>query len=205
MNTLVIILLVHCLYFSCSYQLANITPNIFNAMVTMQRRYRRASPSIRLQMVIPMPRPRTGDSRKPTVPPPPINFNIKADPIRLIAPKFGENGEVGEEMLGIYSLDEALGKADEMELDLVMINEKGDPPVCKIIDYGKFKYSMEKKKKENMKKQVKGGLKEVKMSYKIDVHDFDVRVRAAQRFIAAGDRVRKLHCTNAQIDSTYTV
>lgn len=142
-------------------------------------------------MVTPSPRPKT-DTRKPVVPPPLINYNIKADPVRVIAPKIGEDGEVGEEMLGIYSLDEALEKADSMELDLVMINEKADPPVCKIIDYGKFKYSMEKKKKENMKKQVKGGLKEVKMSYKIDVHDFDVRVKAALRFIAAGDRVSTL-------------
>lgn len=93
-------------------------------------------------------------------------------------------------MLGIYPLEEALEKAAAMELDLVMINEKGDPPVCKLIDYGKFKYSLERKKRENAKKQVKGGLKEVKMSYKIDTHDFDVRVRAAQKFIADGDRVR---------------
>ena len=95
-----------------------------------------------------------------------------------------------EEMLGIYSLDDALQKAEEMGLDLVMINEKADPPVCKIIDFGKFKYKLSKKKKDNQKKQVKGGIKEVKMSYKIGVHDFDVRVRAAQKFISVGDRVR---------------
>ena len=117
-----------------------------------------------------------------------VNSKIRADPVRLIAPKPGSTiGE--EEMLGIYPLQEALEKASSMELDLVMINEKADPPVCKIIDLGKYMYASERKKRENAKKQVKGGLKEVKMSYKIDVHDFDVRVRAAQRFIADGDRV----------------
>jgi translation initiation factor IF-3 len=135
------------------------------------------------------PRPRPGTRpQTPSAPPPPINENIRADPVRLIAPVIG--GGVGEEeMLGIYPLEEALEKAVAMELDLVMINEKGDPPVCKLIDYGKFKYSLERKKRENSRKQVKGGLKEVKMSYKIDTHDFDVRVRAAQKFIADGDRV----------------
>lgn len=148
-----------------------------------------------LSMVYPNPKPFAGRSRQPFVPPPPINANIRADPVRLIAPKVG--GDIGEEeMLGIYSLDDALEKALEMELDLVLINEKGDPPVCKIIDYGKFKYALERKKRDNAKKQIKGGLKEVKMSYKIDVHDFDVRVRAAQRFIADGDRVSEQHATS---------
>jgi len=94
-----------------------------------------------------------------------------------------------EEMLGIYSLEEALQKADSMGLDLVLINDKADPPVCKIIDYGKFKYSVEKKKKANAKKQIKGEIKELKLSYKIDTHDFDVKVRAALKFISNGDRV----------------
>ena len=92
-------------------------------------------------------------------------------------------------MLGIFSYDEAMDKAEEMELDLVMINDKADPPVCKIIDYGKFKYIQEKKKKDNVKKQIKQEVKEVKMSYKIDQHDFDVRMRAVQRFLEDGDRV----------------
>jgi len=95
-----------------------------------------------------------------------------------------------EEMLGIYSLEEALQKADSMGLDLVLINDKADPPVCKIIDYGKFKYSVEKKKKANAKKQIKGEIKELKLSYKIDTHDFDVKVRAALKFISNGDRVK---------------
>ena len=128
------------------------------------------------------------NKRMPAAPPPPINGYIKADKVRLIVPK--EDSDIGEEtMLGIFSLKDALLEAEKMELDLVLINDKADPPVCKIIDYGKFKYSVEKKKKENMKKQVKGDIKEVKMSYKIDQHDFDVRVRAVQKFLNDGDRV----------------
>lgn len=93
-------------------------------------------------------------------------------------------------MLGIFAIKEAIEKAEEMELDLVLINEKADPPVCKIIDYGKFKYIQEKKKKDNLKKQIKTEIKEVKMSYKIDQHDFDVRMRAVQKFLEDGDRVK---------------
>lgn len=108
-----------------------------------------------------------------------------------------------EEMLGIYSLEEALQKADSMGLDLVLINDKADPPVCKIIDYGKFKYSVEKKKKANAKKQIKGEIKELKLSYKIDTHDFDVKVRAALKFISNGDRVSNFHSCNNVVSVSY--
>ena len=101
-----------------------------------------------------------------------------------------DDDERTEIMHGIVSLSEALKIADSYDLDLVMINDKGDPPVCKVIDYGKYKYSQEKKKKENMKKQIKTEIKEVKMSYKIDQHDFDVRMRAVQKFLGEGDRVK---------------
>lgn len=121
--------------------------------------------------------------------PPPINGNIRiSGSVRVIGQK--ENDPTTDEMLGIFSIDEAQDMANEQELDLVLINENGDPPVCKIIDYGKYKYSLEKKKKENAKKQVKSEIKEVKMSYKIDQHDFDVRLRNVQRFLSAGDRVK---------------
>lgn len=100
------------------------------------------------------------------------------------------DGEPTEVMAGIFPIAEALKMAEEFDMDLVLINDKGDPPVCKVIDYGKFKYGMEKKKKENIKKQVKVEIKEVKMSYKIDQHDFDVRLRAVQKFLADGDKVR---------------
>jgi len=121
-----------------------------------------------------------------------INELIKADRVRLIVPgnETDEDGERTEVMLGIFSIAEALQKAEEFEMDLVLLNDKADPPVCKVIDYGKFKYSQEKKKKENLKKQVKMEIKEVKMSYKIDQHDFDVRMRAVQKFIGDGDRVK---------------
>jgi translation initiation factor IF-3 len=123
---------------------------------------------------------------RPSAVPPPINQYIRADRVRLIAP----GNETGDEiMLGIFSLSDALLEADKFQMDLVMINENGDPPVCKIIDYGKYKYSLEKKKKENLKKQVNVDIKEVKMSYKIDQHDFDVRMRAVRKFLGEGDKV----------------
>jgi len=122
----------------------------------------------------------------------PINEQIKVDQVRVIAPgdDVDEDGMPTEVMVGIFPIAEARKMAEGMDLDLVLINDKGDPPVAKIIDYGKYKYAMEKKKKENAKKQVKSEIKEVKMSYKIDDHDFDVRVRAVQRFLADGDRVK---------------
>jgi translation initiation factor IF-3 len=121
----------------------------------------------------------------------PINENIRiSGNVRVIGPSDDEDNATGEEMLGIYTIDEAQDMAEEAELDLVLINDKGDPPVVKIIDYGKYKYSLEKKQKENAKKQVKSEIKEVKMSYKIDQHDFEVRLRNVQRFLADGDRVK---------------
>jgi translation initiation factor IF-3 len=124
-------------------------------------------------------------------PPPPMNTNIKEDQIRLIVPAVDDDGNPSDEMEGIVATSEALQRAVEMNLDLVMINENADPPVCKIIDYGKYKYAMEKKKKENIKKQVKSEIKEVKMSYKIEQHDFDVRMARVQRFLSDGDRVSR--------------
>ena len=124
---------------------------------------------------------------RPSAPPPPINQFIRADKVRLIVPGNDTGDEV---MLGIFSLADALIEAEKFQMDLVMINDKGDPPVCKVIDYGKYKYSLEKKKKENLKKQVNVDIKEVKMSYKIDQHDFDVRMRAVRKFLGDGDKVR---------------
>lgn len=121
-------------------------------------------------------------------PPPPINDNIfiNAREVRVLLPD--EDGK--EELLGVMTLDEAKERAAEEGVDLVLINKNADPPVCKIIDYGKFRYEIEKKKKENAKKQVVGGMKEVKMSYKIDHNDFDVRQKRAIKFIQSGDRVK---------------
>lgn len=100
-----------------------------------------------------------------------------------------DNGDI---MLGILSFNDALLEAKKRNLDLVLINEKSDPPVCRIIDYGKYKYSLEKRKKENLKKQIKSEIKEIKMSHRIDQHDFDVRLRSVMKFLSDGDRVKIL-------------
>lgn len=130
---------------------------------------------------------RDGRQQVPKTPPPPINNFIKANTVRLIVP--GNDTADNDVMVGIMPLAEALAYADKLQVDLVMINDKAEPPVCKCIDYGKFKYMIEKKKKENAKKQIQSEIKEVKMSYKIEQHDFDVRVRSIQKFLADGDRV----------------
>lgn len=92
--------------------------------------------------------------------------------------------------MGIYSSNEALLLASEEGLDLVLISDKSKPPVCKIIDYGKYKFSQEKKAKEAKKKQHNTVLKEVKMRYKIEQHDYQVRINQALRFLQAGDKVK---------------
>lgn len=92
--------------------------------------------------------------------------------------------------LGIYSSSEALDLASEQGLDLIVISNKSEPPVCKIIDYGKYKFSQEKKAKEAKKKQHHTLLKEVKMRYKIEEHDYKVRISQALRFLKSGDKVK---------------
>ena len=124
------------------------------------------------------------------VPPPPINQYIKVDKVRLLVPG-NESGD-GDVMVGVMPLAEAQEYADKLQVDLVLINDKGDPPVCKAIDYGKYKYSLEKKKKERAKKQVQSEIKEIKMSYKIEEHDYNVRLKAIQKFLSEGDKVSYL-------------
>jgi len=127
------------------------------------------------------------EATEPTVVKAPINANIKFPMVRVIE----AGGEEGDKMIGILPIEEARLKAEDMELDLVLINKDADPPVCKIIDYGKFKYSLDRKAKLKMKKQARVfDIKEVKMGFKIDEHDFQVRLRAVQRFIAEGDKVK---------------
>ncbi len=92
--------------------------------------------------------------------------------------------------MGIQSLPDALSAAQEMDLDLVEVADKADPPVCRIMDYGKFKFEQEKKAKEAKKKSHQTEVKEVKMRYKIDQHDYDVRLGQASRFLKAGDKVK---------------
>lgn len=80
--------------------------------------------------------------------------------------------------------------AREKDLDLVVVSPNQSPPVAKILDWGKYKYEIEKRAKEAKKKQHTVDIKEVKMRYKIDVHDYDVRLKAAKKFIAAGNKVK---------------
>ena len=94
------------------------------------------------------------------------------------------------EQLGIITPKEALAIAEEKGLDLVLVSETANPPVCKIMDYGKYKYEQDKKQKEAKKKQHNADVKEVKMRYKIEEHDYNVRVKNAERFLKSGDKVK---------------
>ena len=93
-------------------------------------------------------------------------------------------------MVGVVSTAEAQGMADDIGLDLVEVSPSADPPVCKILDYGKFKYEEQKKAAEARKKQKTIDVKEIKMRPGIDVHDYEVKLRSARRFLADGDKVQ---------------
>ena len=93
-------------------------------------------------------------------------------------------------MLGVLPTHEALRLAKEKELDLVEVNPKGMPPVCKIMDYGKFKYEEKKKENEARKRQIQVELKEVKLRPKTDEHDMDVKTRHVRRFLEEGNKVK---------------
>ena len=84
----------------------------------------------------------------------------------------------------------ALKMADEKDLDLVVVSPNQSPPVAKIMDYGKYKYETEKRAKEARKKQKVVDVKEVKVRYKIDVHDYNVRIKNIKKFLAQGDKVK---------------
>ena len=111
-----------------------------------------------------------------------INEQIRDKEVRLI----GENGE----QLGIVSSKEALKMAEDAGLDLVKIAPKAEPPVCKIIDYGKYKYEMVRKEKEAKKKQKTVELKEIRLSPNIESNDLNTKINAARKFIAKGDKVK---------------
>ena len=93
-------------------------------------------------------------------------------------------------MIGVVPLAEGLNRADEAGLDLVEVSPNADPPVCKILDYGKFKYIAQKKANETRKKQKTIDVKEIKMRPNIDDHDYDVKMRAMQKFLGEGDKVK---------------
>ena len=118
---------------------------------------------------------------------PPMNQEIKYDELRVTA--LSSSGK--DEPLGVMSKSEALNKAKELGgLDLILINENSDPPVCKIADYSKYRYIKEKKAKEVKKNSKASELKEVKMSYNIGSHDYEVRKKNASKFIIQGNRVK---------------
>ena len=93
-------------------------------------------------------------------------------------------------MVGVVSLNEGLTRADDVGLDLVEVSPNAEPPVCKILDYGKFKYIAQKKASETRKKQKTIDVKEIKMRPNIDVHDYDVKMRAITKFLGEGDKVK---------------
>mmetsp|Transcript_29671 Transcript_29671/g.49183 ORF Transcript_29671/g.49183 Transcript_29671/m.49183 type:complete len:321 (+) Transcript_29671:155-1117(+) len=118
---------------------------------------------------------------------PPMNDEISASELRVVTPT--STGK--DEPLGIMSREEALAKAQEMGgLDLILVNPNSDPPVCKIVDYSKYRYMQEKKAKEIKKNSKATEIKEVKMSYKIDIHDYEVRKKSARKFLTQGNRVK---------------
>lgn len=94
------------------------------------------------------------------------------------------------EMIGVLSLHEALAQAEQFGLDLVEVSPNADPPVCKILDFGKFKYEAQKKKNEAKKKQKVIEVKEIKMRPNIDDHDYQTKMRAVNRFLEEGDKVK---------------
>lgn len=111
-----------------------------------------------------------------------INEQIRDKEIRLI----GENGE----QLGIMSSRDAQKLADEAGLDLVKIAPTAKPPVCKIVDYGKFRYEQARKEKEAKKKQKTVEIKEIRLSPNIDTNDLNTKMNAARKFIGKGDKVK---------------
>ena len=111
-----------------------------------------------------------------------INEQIRDKEVRLI----GENGD----QLGVMSAREALKLAEEEELDLVKIAPTAKPPVCKIIDYGKYRYELARKEKEAKKKQKTVEVKEVRLSPNIDTNDLNTKVNNAKKFIQKGNKVK---------------
>lgn len=111
-----------------------------------------------------------------------INEQIRAKEVRLI----GEDGE----QLGIVSIKDALNQASEAGLDLVLIAPTAKPPVCKIIDYGKYRYELARKDKEAKKKQKTIEVKEVRLSPNIDTNDLNTKISAARKFLEKGNKVK---------------
>ena len=110
-----------------------------------------------------------------------INNRIRAREVRLI-------DETGKQ-LGVFNLTDALRKSREAGLDLIQVTERVNPPVCKILDYGKYSYQ-EKKKEKKQKQDKSGELKSVRLKFNISPHDLETRAKAAEKFLKKGYRVR---------------
>ena len=111
-----------------------------------------------------------------------INEEIRDKEVRLI--------DSDGSQLGIVTIQQAMDTAIQRGLDLVKIAPKAEPPVCRVMDYGKFRFEQAKKEKEARKNQKVVDIKEVRLSAKIDVADFNVRVKQAEKFLKAGDKVK---------------
>jgi translation initiation factor IF-3 len=113
---------------------------------------------------------------------PRVNNDITARLVRLV--------DAEGNMSGVYKLDDALREASSVGLDLVEVSPNAEPPVCKILDYGRFKYEAQKKKNEARKKQKIIEVKEIKLRPAIEQHDYDVKMRAVRKFLEEGDKVK---------------
>ena len=111
-----------------------------------------------------------------------LNRNIRAKEVRLIDDE-GNNH-------GVVATSKALMMAEDRGLDLIVVSPNQEPPVAKILDYGKYKYEIEKRAKESKKKQHTIDIKEIKVRYKIDVNDYNVKINSIKKFIAKGNKVK---------------
>ncbi len=111
-----------------------------------------------------------------------INGQIREKEVRVI----GEHGE----QVGVVSIQEAMRLAEEAEVDLIMVAPTAKPPVCRLADYGKYRYEQMRKDKEAKKKQHTTEIKELRLSPNIDTNDLNTKVSAARKFLAKGDRVK---------------
>src|SRR3982750_796598 len=124
----------------------------------------------------------TGKSRGEAITEPRINDRIRVPEVRLVGPE--------GEQVGVVSIGEALRLAQDSELDLVEVAPMARPPVCKLMDYGKFKYESDQKAREARKNQTLTVIKEMKLRPKIDQHDYETKKGHVVRFLRAGDKVK---------------
>ena len=111
-----------------------------------------------------------------------MNNEIDAPQVRVV--------NADGDMVGVISVEEGVELADDVGLDLVEVSPNADPPVCKILDYGKYKYAEQKKANEARKKLKTIDIKEIKMRPGIDEHDYQVKMRSVRRFLDGGDKVK---------------